>query len=159
SLMNKTGSGPNASRRSFLTCAAGAAVAAALPKAQAQSAPAVRTRKRPLNVLFIMSDDMRTELGCYASRFHAHTPSFDKLAAQGVRFDRNYCQFPLCNPSRSSLFTGRPPLTTRVLGNRDSVVQLHPEWITLPRLFRENGYTTLRSGKLFHAGLDDPKAW
>ena len=157
--MNKTGSGPNASRRSFLTRAAGAAVAAALPKAKAQSAPAVRTRKRPLNVLFVMSDDMRTELGCYASRFHAQTPNFDKLAAQGVRFDRNYCQFPLCNPSRSSLFTGRPPLTTRVLGNRDSVVQLHPEWTTLPRLFRENGYTTLRSGKLFHAGLDDPKAW
>ena len=50
------------------------------------------------NVLFIMSDDMRVELGCYASMFNAKTPNLDALANAGVRFDRNYCQFPLCNP-------------------------------------------------------------
>lgn len=149
------------SRRDFLTGAAGVALAATVARdAQAaRQATAVQATKKPLNVLFFMSDDMRTELGCYASRFGTQTPHIDKLAAQGVRFDRNYCQFPLCNPSRSSLFTGHPPHTTRVLGNSDSVTKLHPEWITLPRLFRENGYTTLRSGKLFHAGLDDHSAW
>lgn len=149
------------SRRSFLGTAAAAAVASALPLQAQQSpkSPAVHSRKRPLNVLFFMSDDMRPELACYGSRFNVHSPNIDKLAAQGVRFDRNYCQFPLCNPSRSSMFTGRPPMKTRVLGNRDAVVKLHPEWMTLPRLFRESGYTTLRAGKLFHAGLDDPKAW
>ena len=116
-------------------------------------------RKRPLNVLFFMSDDMRPELASYASRFNAHSPNIDALAAHGVRFDRNYCQFPLCNPSRSSLFTGHLPRETGVLGNSAAVVKAHPEWITMPRLFKENGYTTLRSGKLFHAGLDDPNAW
>jgi iduronate 2-sulfatase len=84
-----------------------------------------------------MSDDMRPELACYASRFHPSSPNIDKLASQGVRFDRNYCQFPLCNPSRSSLFTGHPPHTTKVLGNTDSVRNLHPDWVTLPALPRE----------------------
>src|ERR1700761_9730547 len=159
-MSNETKSPPNASRRSFLAGAASAALAGALPtSASAAEAPRPARQKKPLNVLFFMSDDMRTELGCYGSRFHSHTPNIDKLASQGVRFDRNYCQFPLCNPSRSSLFSGRPPLTTRVLGNTDGLMKLHPEWITLPRLFRENGYTTLRAGKLFHAGLDDHSAW
>jgi iduronate 2-sulfatase len=153
---------PITSRRSFLTKAAGAALATTLPSAAQTSATrsaVTHSRKRPLNVLFFMSDDMRPELACYNSRFQAHSPNIDTLAAKGVRFDRNYCQFPLCNPSRSSLFTGHPPHTTKVLGNSASVRNLHPDWITLPQLFRENGYTTLRSGKLFHAGLDDHKAW
>jgi arylsulfatase A-like enzyme len=157
------------SRRNFLTKAAGAALATAIPSAAQppiQTEPqtpnksaATHPRKRPLNVLFFMSDDMRPELACYNSRFNSHSPNIDALAAKGVRFDRNFCQFPLCNPSRSSLFTGHPPHTTKVLGNTTSVRNLHPDWITLPQLFRENGYTTLRSGKLFHAGLDDHKAW
>ncbi len=153
----------NTSRRSFLTQAAGAALATALPANAQQPAthnlqPATH-KKRPLNVLFFMSDDMRAELACYSSRFNVHSPNIDALGAHGVRFDRNYCQFPLCNPSRSSLFTGHLPRETTVLGNSAAVVKAHPEWITLPHLFRQNGYTTLRSGKLFHAGLDDPQAW
>jgi arylsulfatase A-like enzyme len=148
---------PKPSRRDFLAGAAGTVAAATLPTQT--KAPAVRARKRPLNVLFFMSDDMRPELACYGSRFQSHSPNIDKLASQGVRFDRNYCQFPLCNPSRSSLFTGHPPHTTHVLGNSASVRDLYPDWVTLPQLFREHGYTTLRSGKLFHAGLDDHKAW
>src|SRR5450756_1094960 len=146
------------SRRGFIAGTAGAAIATALP-ASGALAPAVRSRKRPLNVLFFMSDDMRPELGCYGSRFQAHSPNIDKLANQGVRFDRNYCQCPRCNPSRSAMFTGHPPHVTKVLGNSSSVRKLNPDWITLPQLFREHGYMTLRSGKLFHAGLDDPKAW
>jgi iduronate 2-sulfatase len=169
---NNSGAAPTTSRRSFLARAAVTALATTLPtlpsSAQSPSqadtqtrnkTAATHSRKRPLNVLFFMSDDMRPELACYNSRFNAHSPNIDALAAKGVRFDRNFCQFPLCNPSRSSLFTGHPPHTTKVLGNNTSVRNLHPDWITLPQLFRENGYTTLRSGKLFHAGLDDHKAW
>jgi iduronate 2-sulfatase len=149
------------SRRSFLTKAAGAALATALPSAAQNTAQpkAAARRKRPLNVLFFMSDDMRPELASYNSCFNVHSPNIDALGAHGVRFDRNYCQFPLCNPSRSSLFTGHLPRETNVLGNSTAVVKQHPEWITLPHLFRQNGYTTLRTGKLFHAGLDDPAAW
>ncbi len=154
------------SRRTFVHAAAGAVVAGAFTgRAKAASlsaiatAPSAHTKKRRLNVLFLMSDDMRVELASYGSRFNVHSPNIDVLGSQGVRFDRNYCQFPLCNPSRSSLLTGRRPLETHVLGNRISVRDLHPDWITLPQLFREQGYTTLRSGKIFHGGLDDHKAW
>jgi len=126
--------------------------------AAAAGALAQTSRRRP-NVLFLMSDDMRVELGCYDSRFHAHTPNLDALAKSGVRFDRNYCQFPLCNPSRSSLLTGRHPTTTHVLGNRTAFRDEHPDWISLPQLFKDNGYVSCRTGKIFHGGIDDPKAW
>jgi arylsulfatase A-like enzyme len=111
------------------------------------------------NVLFLMSDDMRVELGCYNSRFGAKTPHLDALAKSGVKFENNYCQFPLCNPSRTSLLTGRHPTTTRVLGNRTAFRDYHPDWISLPQLFKNNGYKTFRSGKIFHGGIEDPLAW
>ena len=106
-----------------------------------------------------MSDDMRVELGCYGSMFDAKTPNLDALAKSGVRFDRNYCQFPLCNPSRASLLTGRNPTKTSVLGNRTDFRNAHPDWTTLPQLFKENGYVTVRAGKIFHGGIDDAKSW
>jgi iduronate 2-sulfatase len=144
------------SRREFLGTVAGAAAVAALPGAlRAQTA---KSGRKP-NVLFLMADDMRVELGCYASRFGAKTPNLDALAKSGVRFDRNYCQFPLCNPSRASLLTGRRPSTTRVLGNRTNFRELHPDWTTLPQSFKNNGYVTVRAGKIYHGGYDDPKSW
>lgn len=143
-------------RRQFLGTVAGAAAAATLPGAL-HAAPSKSPRKP--NVLFLMADDMRVELGCYGSMFHAKTPNLDALAKSGVRFDRNYCQFPLCNPSRSSLLTGRNPTKTGVLGNRTAFRDIHPDWISLPQLFRQNGYVAVRAGKIFHGGIDDPKAW
>src|SRR5215472_1023350 len=113
-------------RRTFLTQTAAAVSSLAQPN-------------RKPNVLFLMSDDMRVELGCYDSRFHALTPNLDALAKSGVRFDRNYCQFPLCNPSRASLLTGRNPTRTSVLGNRTDFRHAHPDWVSLPQLFRQNG--------------------
>lgn len=111
-----------------------------------------------MNVLLIISDDMRTELGCYASTL-ARTPNIDKLASTGVRFDKAYCQYPLCNPSRSSMLTGRHPGTTGVTGNRTWFGDKHPEFISLPKHFKNNGYTTIRVGKIFHGGIDDTEAW
>jgi iduronate 2-sulfatase len=133
--------------------AAGTALAGALP-----GTASARETKKP-NVLFFMSDDMRVELGCYGSRFQAQTPNLDALAKQGVRFDRNFCQFPLCNPSRASLLTGQGPLETKVLGNRTNFRDTRPDLTSLPQLFREHGYVTARTGKIFHGGYDDPKAW
>ncbi len=133
------------------------AAAAATLSGQLSAAGSLNTRK--LNVLLIMADDLRVELGCYASRFKAKTPNLDALAKSGVRFDRNYCQFPLCNPSRASLLTGRNPTRTGVLGNRTDFRALHPDWVSLPQLFRRNGYTSMRAGKIFHGGIDDPQAW
>jgi arylsulfatase A-like enzyme len=111
-----------------------------------------------MNVLLIIADDLRTELGCYGSKL-AKTPHIDHLAAEGVRFDRAYCQFPLCNPSRTSMLTGRYPTTTGVLGNRQWFGAISPEYVSLPRYFQENSYTTLRAGKIFHGGIDDTAAW
>ncbi len=144
------------SRRDFLGAVAAASAAVSFPAALrgASDKPA-----RLPNVLFLMADDMRVELGCYGSRFRALTPNLDALAHSGVRFDRNYCQYPLCNPSRASLLTGRRPSTTGVIGNRTDFRTAHPDWISLPQLFRQNGYVTARAGKIFHGGIDDPKAW
>jgi arylsulfatase A-like enzyme len=110
------------------------------------------------NVLLIISDDLRPELGCYGSAL-AKTPNIDALAAAGVRFDRAYCQFALCNPSRTSMLTGRHPTTTGVLDNRTDFRAAHPNFASLPQHFKAHGYVTLRAGKIFHGGIDDPFAW
>lgn len=143
-------------RRDFLGGVAGVAAAAALPGVL--HAEISKPGRKP-NVLFIMSDDMRVEIGCYGSRFGSKTPNLDALAKSGVRFDRNYCQFPLCNPSRASLLTGRNPTKTSVLGNRTDFRVAHPDWTTLPQLFKENGYVTVRAGKIYHGGIDDAQSW
>lgn len=113
----------------------------------------------PMNVLFISIDDLRTEVGAYGAT-RAQTPAIDRLASRGVRFERAYCQYPLCNPSRVSLLTGRSPVTTELFGNRDNFTTWYPDWVSLPKLFKQHGYTTVRSGKIFHGDvIDDAAAW
>ena len=124
---------------------------------QAKSS-ASETEQRPMNILFLMSDDMRTELNVYGSKI-AKTPHLDKLAHQGIRFERAYCQFPLSGPSRTSLLTGRRPTTSDIYTNREWYGDTYPDWVSLPKYFRQNGYITLRSGKIFHSPVDDTEAW
>jgi arylsulfatase A-like enzyme len=111
-----------------------------------------------LNVLVIAFDDLRPELGCYGNKL-IDTPNFDRLAKSGVLFDRAYCQFPLCNPSRTSLLNGKHPNTTGVFDNRTFFRDAHPDFVTLPQHFKANGYVTARTGKIFHGGIDDTDAW
>ncbi len=109
---------------------------------------------RPLNVLFITIDDLRPEIGCYGNEA-VKTPNIDRLAKRGVKFNRAYCQYPVCNPSRASFLTGKRPDELGILSNEIPVRRKWPELVTLPQLFRENGYFTAGLGKLFHQGLDE----
>jgi iduronate 2-sulfatase len=123
--------------------------------------------KDKLNILFMIADDLNNFEGCYGDPL-AKTPNIDRLAARGVRFDRAYCQFPLCGPSRNSMLTGLYPNSTGILVNEQVFRQTIPKQISLPQAFRRAGYFAGRIGKLYHYGVprsigtdgcDDPVSW
>jgi iduronate 2-sulfatase len=119
------------------------------------------------NVLFIISDDLNNFLSCYGDPI-VKTPHIDRLAARGVRFDRAYCTFPLCGPSRNSLLTGLYPNSTGIQANSQIFRQTIPDQLSLSQAFRQQEYFAARIGKLYHYnvpnsigtnGHDDPGSW
>lgn len=127
------------------------------------------------NVLLIISDDLNTRIGPYMEITY-HTPNLDQLAAEGVRFTRTYCQYPLCGPSRASLMSGLYCETNGILNNSHvigSFRKVNPELAEHPSMagfFREKGYYTARVSKIYHMGVpggiergeaggDDPDSW
>jgi iduronate 2-sulfatase len=128
--------------------------------------PASKPDRRK-NVLFIISDDLNCFLGCYSDP-RAKTPNIDRLATKGMRFERSYCTFPLCGPSRNSMLTGLYPNSSGILQNAQIFRQTIPSHISLPQAFRQAGYFAARIGKLYHYnvpksigtnGHDDPGSW
>ncbi|MBK1879372.1 sulfatase [Pelagicoccus mobilis] len=105
------------------------------------------------NVLFIAIDDLRPELGCYGDTI-VQTPHIDRLASQGMIFERAYCQVAVCGASRASMMTGILPTDTRFVDYLAKVDEDTPNAITIGQVFKEAGYTTLAHGKIFHKGSD-----
>ena len=119
------------------------------------------------NVLFIISDDLNNLLGCYGDP-QVKTPNIDRLAGRGVLFNKAYCSFPLCGPSRNSLLTGLYPNSTGIHANSQIFRQTIPRQLSMPQAFRQQGYFAARIGKLYHYnvpnsvgtnGHDDPGSW
>lgn len=116
-------------------------------------------KNEKFNVLFIMVDDLRPQLGCYGHR-KMITPNLDRLAKQGMTFQHAYCQQAVCNPSRASLLSGCRPSTTNVHDLQTPLHDVRPDLVTLPRHFKNNGYYSVSLGKIFHhRDKDDPGAW
>lgn len=113
------------------------------------------------NVLFIVVDDLTKSLACYGDPV-VKSPNIDALAEMGVLFNGAYCNYAVCNPSRSSLLIGQRPETTKILDNGVAIQTVLGDRITLPALFKQNGFYTMSLGKIFHSSdeaYNDYKAW
>eukprot|EP01050_Picozoa_sp_SAG11_P006839 SAG11_NODE_549_length_8592_cov_11.089721_4_plen_434_part_00 len=126
---------------------------------------AVPLRKTPAdarNVLMIIVDDLRPQLGVYGQS-EMITPNMDRIGASGVVFTRAYRQIAICGPSRSSFLTGRRPQRTQVWNFAQTFRETHPDWLAFPQYFKLYNYTTLGVGKTYHPKLppyaDEPASW
>ena len=116
------------------------------------------TKNTPKNILFIAVDDLRPELNFYGAN-HIQSPNLDKLATQSLVFNRAYCNIPVCGASRASLLTGTRPTRHRFLDYTTRADVDVPHAISLPNLLKQNGYTTISNGKIYHYNDDDSLAW
>ncbi len=120
-----------------------------------------------LNVLFIIVDDLNCDLGAYGNSI-VSTPNIDKLASRGVLFENAHTQYPWCGPSRASLMTGMYTNQTKITNNNMNLRNSIPDVITMGQRFRQQGYQSVRIGKIFHydvpsaigtSGNDDIYSW
>lgn len=149
-------------RREFLRSATTGLVASMLP-VSAVFTKAIDAREhhsKTPNVLFIAVDDLRPTLGCFGDPL-AITPNIDALANQGMLFNRHFVQAPSCAPSRTSMLTGLRPDEVEVTNHKTHFRDTRPDVTTLPQLFKNQGYTAISLGKIFHykSGYNDSVSW
>ena len=136
-------------RRDFIKLTTAAGLASLFPGCSSLS-----NKKRP-NVLFVIVDDLRPELGCYGNP-EIKTPHFDRLAKESVVFTRAYCQAAACAPSRASVMLGQRAESTRVWSLGEKFREINPAAVTMPQHFHKFGYHTVSMGKIFHNHMPDP---
>ena len=110
---------------------------------------------KKLNVLLIVADDLNCDIGAYGNML-VKTPNIDRLASRGVVFENAHCQYPWCGPSRASLMTGLYTDQTKITANNMNLRNSVPDVISLGQRFRQQGYQSVRIGKIFH--YDNPSA-
>ncbi|GMH71428.1 hypothetical protein TL16_g05649 [Triparma laevis f. inornata] len=121
--------------------------------------------KNAKNVLFIMVDDLRPELSGGYDHSEVKTPNLDAFAKESLVFEQAHCQIAVCGPSRSSFMSGRRPDSTTVYNffRHFRQADVGQNWTSLPQHFKNNGYLTLGSGKLYHPNqppmYDSPLSW
>src|SRR6266567_2305185 len=128
-----------------------------MPVAGGLSAFAQRPGRR-MNVLLVAVDDLNNRIGCYGDPV-VKTPNIDRLARRGVRFDHSYCNYPLCNPTRTSLLSGRRPEVTRIYDNVTPPRTHLGDVVFLPEYFKANEYFTARVGKVAHGTFEYQLRW
>ena len=120
-----------------------------------------------LNVLFIIADDLNCDIGGYGNKT-VKTPNIDRLIKNGIVFENTHCQYPLCGPSRASIMTGMYSDQTKITKNNVYLRNTVPDVITMGQRFRQQGYQSVRIGKIFHydnpsaigtSGTDDIHTW
>ncbi len=114
--------------------------------------------KQQSNVLFISIDDLRPQLGCYGQAMMI-TPNLDALAASGTRFDRAYCNLPVCGPSRAAVMTGLRPSPTRFTKRTCYAEVDAPDAVPMNTHFKEHGYFVTSNGKIFDRMDDHAAGW
>lgn len=110
------------------------------------------------NVLFIMVDDLRPELGCYGQG-NIKSPNIDALATGGTIFTNAYCNVPICGASRASLFSGIRPNRNRFISYDARIDQDAPKAVTIPSHFKSHGYQAISLGKILHFPDDIGDHW
>ena len=124
-------------------------------------------KNEKLNVLFIIADDLNCDIGGYGNKT-VKTPNIDRLIKNGIVFENTHCQYPLCGPSRASIMTGMYSDQTKITQNNVYLRNAVPDVITMGQRFRQQGYQSVRIGKIFHydnpsaigtSGTDDIHSW
>ncbi|RCL71503.1 MAG: DUF4976 domain-containing protein [Flavobacteriales bacterium] len=126
----------------------------------------LQNKEKP-NVIFIIADDLNCDIGAYGNSI-IQTPHIDELSRHGVLFVNAHNQYPLCGPSRASFMTGMYTDQTKMTRNNMYIRNSIPDVITIGQRFRQQGYQSIRIGKIFHydnpsaigtSGTDDPHTW